>query len=310
MWQKDTLIPDREHARLAGWPAKRRALGELARWDRPIGTWLLFWPCAWGVALATLAAPGTASALGTWLLLPLFGFGAFMMRGAGCTINDLVDRDLDGGVARTATRPLTSGRVSVRQALAFLVLQLVGGLCVLPFLNLNAVVVAFMAMPLVIAYPFMKRITWWPQAFLGLTFNWGILVGWTAVYGSTEWPMLVLYAAGIFWTLGYDTLYAHQDKEDDALVGIMSTARLFGKSSILWVGSFYLIMIGLVGLAALLLGASTYTFLALTGVALLLRWQLLGLNLDNPESCLRSFRMNREVGLAVFASLLAGHLGS
>lgn len=298
----DSLIRDREHDRLARWSAKRRALGEVARWDRPIGAWLLFWPCAWGVALA----PGPLA----WWLLPLFLLGAFAMRGAGCTVNDIVDRELDGHVARTATRPLPSGRLGLKEAVAFVFAQCAVGLVVLMSLNPTAQLVGWLSVPLVVVYPFMKRVTWWPQAFLGIAFNWGALVGYTAATGSLEAPALWLYAAGIAWTLGYDTIYAHQDKEDDALVGIKSTARLFGSRSRVWIAGFYTAMVVLLGAALVAAGAGWPGHAGLAAVALLLARQVGGADFDDGGDCLRRFRSNRDVGFVVFAALLLGRLGA
>lgn len=302
MSEHEGVIVDREHDRLTRWSGKRRAYGELARWDRPIGAWLLFWPCAWGVALA----PGPLA----WWLLPLFGVGAFAMRGAGCTINDLVDRNLDGHVARTATRPLPSGRVGRTEAVAFVFAQCAVGLIVLLSLPPAAQLVGWLSVPLVIAYPFMKRLTWWPQAFLGLTFNWGALVGYTAAHGTLETPALALYAAGIAWTLGYDTIYAHQDKEDDALVGIKSTARLLGDRSMPWLWGFFAAMVALLAAALWLAGAGAFGFAGLAAVALALGRELRALDLDDGADCLKRFRMNRDVGLVVFVVLLLGRIGT
>jgi 4-hydroxybenzoate polyprenyltransferase len=302
MSEHDAVIRDREHDRLSRWSAKRRAYGELARWDRPIGAWLLFWPCAWGVALA----PGPLA----WWLIPLFALGAFAMRGAGCTINDIVDRKLDGHVARTATRPLPAGRVGLKEAIAFVLAQCAVGLVVLLSLPPTAQLVGWLAVPLVVAYPFMKRLTWWPQAFLGLTFNWGALVGYTAAVGALEAPALALYAAGIAWTLGYDTIYAHQDKEDDALVGIKSTARLLQDRSMPWLYGFFAAMVALLATAMALAGVSVWGFAGLAAVALVLARELHALDLDDGAACLARFRMNRDVGLVVFLVLLVGRIGT
>ena len=302
MSENEGVIVDREHDRLSGWSAKRRAYGELARWDRPIGAWLLFWPCAWGVALA----PGSFA----WWLLPLFAVGAFAMRGAGCTINDIVDRKLDGHVARTASRPLPSGRVGLKEAVGFVFAQCAVGLVVLLSLPPAAQVIGWLAVPLVVAYPFMKRLTWWPQAFLGLTFNWGALVGWTAAHGTLEAPALALYAAGFFWTLGYDTIYAHQDKEDDALVGIKSTARLLGDRSMPWLWGFFTAMVALLATALGLAGAGALGFVGLAAVAAVLARELHALDLDDGADCLKRFRMNRDVGFVVFVVLLLGRIGT
>ncbi len=301
MSDSESLIRDREHDRLAHWSSKRRALGELARWDRPIGAWLLFWPCAWGVAIA----PGPFA----WWLMPLFLLGAFAMRGAGCTVNDIVDRDLDGHVARTATRPLPSGRVSVAEAVGFVLVQCAVGLLVLLSLNPTAQLVGWLSVPLVLIYPFMKRLTWWPQAFLGITFNWGALVGYTAAAGALEAPALLLYAAGVAWTLGYDTIYAHQDKEDDALVGIKSTARLFGDRSRPWIGGFYAAMAVLLAVVLWQIESGPVAYLGVAVIAALLLLSVRRLEIDDAQACLAQFRRHRDVGLVVFLALLAARLG-
>jgi 4-hydroxybenzoate polyprenyltransferase len=293
------IVADREGSWLDMLPAWLRPYGVLARWDRPIGTWLLLWPCWWGMALA---APGPAPAP-----FVLFAIGAVAMRGAGCVINDLADRDLDGRVERTRHRPLASGQLSVLQALVFLALQLLVGLLVLLTFNGFTIVLAFAVMPLVLVYPWMKRITWWPQATLGLTFNWGALVGWSAVTGGLSGPALVLYAAGFFWTLGYDTIYAHQDKADDALIGIKSSARRLGDATVTWLWGFYGVTLALFAVAMMLRGASPLSLAALLPAALHLAWQIRTLDIDDPESCLKRFRSNRELGLLVFLALLAGH---
>ena len=292
-------VADRQLGWVERLPARLRPYAVLARWDRPIGSWLLLLPCWWGVALSP-AWPDPR-------LLALFALGAVTMRGAGCVINDLVDRDLDARVERTRQRPLASGRLGVRQALAFLALQLLVGLLVLLSFDGFTIVLALAVMPLVLVYPLMKRITWWPQACLGLTFNWGALVGWSAVTGGLALPALALYAAGFFWTLGYDTIYAHQDKADDALVGIRSSARRLGDATVPWLWAFYGITLALLALAAALNGASLLFYPALIPAALHLAWQIRTLDIDDPASCLRRFRSNRELGLLVFAAILAGH---
>lgn len=291
---------DRQATWIDRLPAALRPYAVLARWDRPIGTWLLLFPCWWGVALA----PGWPD-LG---LLALFALGAIAMRGAGCTINDLADRDIDARVERTRNRPLASGALSPADALAFLIVQLAVGLVVLLNLNPAAIALGFLAMPLVIAYPFMKRITFWPQAFLGITFNWGALVGWTAATGQLSAPALLLYAAGFFWTLGYDTIYAHQDKEDDALVGVKSSALALGRRTPEFVALFYGAMVALLASAGALAGMRAGFFLMLVPVVLHLGWQVLGLRIDEPADCLRRFRSNRDLGLLVFLAILAGQI--
>ncbi|MGI9416838.1 MAG: 4-hydroxybenzoate octaprenyltransferase [Geminicoccaceae bacterium] len=293
------IVADRE----LGWmdrylPAWLRPYGVLARWDRPIGAWLLLWPCWWGQALA----PGYPS---LWLAF-LFLIGAIAMRGAGCTINDMTDRNLDAKVDRTQNRPLASGALTLSQAMVFLGAQLLVGLAVLTQLNVNAALVALAAMPLVVAYPWMKRITWWPQLFLGITFKWGALVGWTAATGSLGWPAVILYIGGIFWTLGYDTIYAHQDKDDDALIGVKSTARRLGDATPAWLWLFYGISLLLLAIAGALVGMGWLFYVALLPVAAHFAWQIQTLDIDDPDNCLARFRSNREAGLLVMAALLLG----
>ena len=296
------VVADRQLTWIDRIPDRLRPYAVLARWDRPIGTWLLLWPCWWAVALA----PGWPDLR----LLALFAIGAVAMRGAGCVINDLADRDLDARVERTRNRPLASGRLSIRQAVAFLGVQLLVGLLVLLSFNSFTILLGFASMPLVIAYPLMKRITWWPQAFLGLTFNWGALVGWSAVTGDLRAPALVLYVAGFLWTLGYDTIYAHQDKVDDALIGVKSSARWLGAATPRWLWIFYAGALTLIGVAGHLvdLGPGFYLLLPLAGAHL--AWQVRTLDLDVPRSCLVRFRSNREFGWLVFLALLAGKVGS
>ncbi|WP_029011249.1 4-hydroxybenzoate octaprenyltransferase [Azospirillum halopraeferens] len=282
-------------------PAAVRPYLRLARLDRPIGTWLLLFPCWWSAALASPGLPD-------WRLLALFAVGAVVMRGAGCTINDILDRDIDGRVERTRGRPIPSGQVSVRRALAFLVLQLLIGLAVL--LQFNAATVAWGALSLVLVftYPLMKRITWWPQAFLGLTFNWGALVGWTAVRGELEVPALLLYAAGIVWTLGYDTIYAHQDKEDDARIGVKSTALRLGDSSKIWIYAFYTLTFGGLLLAGRMAGVGPWFQPVLMLACLHLAWQVATWNPDDQTDCLAKFRSNRWFGWLVLAAIVAGRV--
>lgn len=291
--------------RQAGWtdrlPARWRDFAVLARWDRPIGTWLLLLPCWWGLTLG--------DGLPNVWLLPLFALGALAMRGAGCTINDLADRDFDRRVERTRNRPLAAGRVGTREALLFVAAQCLVGLLVLIALDWTAVLVALASVPLIVIYPFMKRVTWWPQAFLGITFNWGILVGSAQATGSLGWPALVIYLAGICWTLGYDTIYALQDREDDALIGVRSTALLFGDAVPVWVTGFYLATLVLLLVGGLAAGKGILFVLGLFLVAWLLLRQIAGLRSATPAECLRRFRANRDVGFAVFAALLLGSLG-
>jgi 4-hydroxybenzoate polyprenyltransferase len=293
-------VADRQHHWVDRLPGRLRDAAVLARWDRPIGTWLLLLPCWWGVALApVLPSP--------WLML-LFAVGAVAMRGAGCVVNDLVDREFDRKVERTRYRPLAAGRVSPHEALVFIGLQCLVGLAVLLQLGLPAIVVGFASVPLILIYPFMKRVTWWPQAFLGITFNWGVLVGFAAVTGGIAPATLVLYLAGIAWTLGYDTIYAHQDKVDDALVGVRSTARLFGAATPYWLAGFYLATVALLAAAGWLAGKGPLFWFVLPVVAWTLWRQVAVLELDDPASCLAQFRANRTTGLLVTAALAAGSL--
>jgi 4-hydroxybenzoate polyprenyltransferase len=276
----------------------------LMRADRPIGTWLLFWPCVFGLILGAMAEdrPFT-EARDLWLLV-LFGAGAIVMRGAGCTFNDIVDRDIDAKVARTKGRPIPSGAVSVAGAWLFLGAQCLVGLLILVQLNRFSIVVGAASLVLVGAYPFMKRITWWPQAWLGLTFNWGALLGFAAQTARLDWAVVALFAGLVFWTLGYDTIYAHQDKEDDALVGVKSTARLFGPRSRDWILGFYTCAFGLILAAGFMDHAGwPFAFLMLAAGAHLL-WQVHTLDIDDAERCLKLFRANRDTGAMIAAAFL------
>jgi len=292
--------------RQLGWvdrlPAGLRPYAVLARWDRPIGTWLLLLPCWWSTALA----PGWPD---PWLL-GLFAVGAIAMRGAGCVINDLADRDLDARVARTRERPLASGRIGIVQALVFLCAQLLVALAVLLTFSPFTIALTLAAVPLVIVYPFMKRFTWWPQAFLGITFNWGALVGWAAVTGGLSFAPIVLYLAGVFWTLGYDTIYAHQDKTDDAVVGVRSSALWLGAATPRWLVGFYAAAVALLVAAGGLAGMGPGFYVLLTAAAVHFGWQIRTLDLDDPRSCLVRFRSNRDVGLLILLAILAGEVGA
>ena len=289
-------------------PAWSRPYLRLSRADRPIGTWLLLLPCWWGLLLAT-AAKGAFTLSDAWIALGC-ALGAWLMRGAGCTWNDITDRDLDGAVARTASRPIPSGAVSVRGAVVWMVIQSLIAFAILLTFNLPAILTGILSLALVAIYPFAKRFTWWPQVFLGLAFNWGALLAWVAATGSLGWPAVALYAGGIVWTLFYDTIYAHQDREDDALVGIKSTARLFGTATHRWLryflmGTVTLIALG-IALALIERGPLPLT-VALCGVWAMgwhLAWQLRTLDIDKPEICLRLFRSNRDTGL-ILALFLA-----
>jgi 4-hydroxybenzoate polyprenyltransferase len=295
-----TDIPVRHWSdRLA--PPRARPYLRLARVDRPIGTWLLLFPCWWGLALAAAAGYGWPD----WRYAALFAVGALIMRGAGCTLNDIVDRDLDGRVARTAGRPIPSGQVSLAQAIAFLGLQMLIGLLVLVQFNRPTIALGVASLALVFTYPFMKRVTYWPQAFLGLTFNWGALLGWTAATGGLDWPPVILYLGCIAWTLGYDTIYAHQDKEDDALVGVKSTALKFGAASKPWILLFYAAATVLLALAGTAVGLSWPYYLAVAAVAVQFAWQVCSLDIDDAKNCLRIFKSNRVAGWLLLAGLLA-----
>src|SRR5262245_38999004 len=283
-------------------PRAVRPYLRLARFDRPIGAWLLLFPAWWSQALAELSLGRPYP--DPWYLL-LFLVGAFVMRGAGCTYNDIVDRDYDARVARTAARPIPSGQVSVAAAIAFLALLCLVGLVVLLQFNWFTVALGASSLLLIAVYPFFKRFTFWPQVVLGLTFKWGALVGWTAVTGALALPALVLYAGSVLWTIGYDTIYAHQDKEDDALLGLKSTALRFGEATPRWLAAFYGGAVFLWGAAGLLAGAGLIFLLALALVALQLAWQIRTLDIDDAGNCLFRFQSNRLVGWLLLAGLSA-----
>jgi 4-hydroxybenzoate polyprenyltransferase len=282
-------------------PSRLRPFARLSRLDRPIGWWLLLLPCWWSSALAADAAG--AAYPSPWHML-LFLIGAVAMRGAGCTYNDIVDRDIDARVARTRSRPLPSGQVTVRQARVWLVVQALIGLAVLLQFNRFAVAVGVASLVLVAIYPFMKRFTDWPQLFLGLAFSWGALMGWAAAYGSLDWPPLVLYAGGILWTIGYDTIYALQDKEDDALIGVRSTARLFGVQTKPALAIFFGGATAALALAFGLAGVGLFGFAGLALGALHLAWQVATVEPGNTANALARFRSNRDYGLILLAGLL------
>ena len=297
------IVPDSERRGFIGaLPPRLRPYASLMRLDRPIGTWLLYWPCAWSVALAGVNA--------RWDLFLWLGLGAFAMRSAGCVYNDIVDRDLDVKVERTRLRPIASRRVSRASAWVLIALLCLIGLLVLLQLNRTAAAVALVSIAPVAAYPFMKRITWWPQAWLGLVFSWGALVGWPAVTGSLDWPALLLWFGSIAWVIGYDTLYAIQDIEDDALVGVKSSARRLGDKAPLGVGAFY-------GLAVILWGAAIWcvrpdwlALLTLVPAALHLANQAVRADPKDGELALRLFRSNRACGLLVLLAMLVVGLSS
>lgn len=282
-------------------PAAAHPYLRLIRFDRPIGTWLLLFPCWWSLALA-----GAWS--GHWpepRLVLLFALGALVMRGAGCVINDLWDREIDGRVARTAGRPIPSGQVTPGQALVFLAALLLAGLVILLQLSPTAIWLGIASLGLVAVYPLMKRVTYWPQAWLGLTFNWGALMGWAAATGELAWPPLLLYGGGIAWTLGYDTIYAHQDRDDDALVGVKSSALRLGAWTRPWLAVFYAVAALLFLLAGLTAGLGWLYAIGLLAVIGHFAWQIATLDIDDPANCLLRFKSNRFVGWLLLAGILA-----
>ena len=281
-------------------PEFSRPFVELARLDRPAGWWLLLLPCWWSAALAGIAAGKPPN---PWHLM-LFLIGAIAMRGAGSTWNDIVDRKLDAGVARTKGRPLPSGRVTAKAAAVFAALLSLIGLAVLLQLNWFSVALGFCSLIPVAIYPFMKRVTTYPQFVLGLAFSWGGLMGWAAVFGALSRVPALIYAAAIAWTIGYDTIYAMQDLEDDAIVGIRSTARHFGDSSVTFIRICYLTSVVLLAFAAMRAGAGPFAALGLTGFAFHLRWQIRCIDVSNPDVALKLFKSNRDAGLILFAGLV------
>jgi 4-hydroxybenzoate polyprenyltransferase len=282
-------------------PAWSRPYLRLARLDRPIGSWLLLLPCWWSSALAAVAAHAEAP---SFLHIALFFVGAFAMRGAGCTWNDIVDRDLDGAVERTASRPIPSGQVSVAQAALFLVLQALVGFAVLLTFNSFTIGLGIASLAIVAVYPFMKRITYWPQIILGFAFSWGALMGWAGAFGRLDLPALLLFAGSISWVIGYDTIYAHQDREDDALIGIKSTALLFGSRTKPMLALFYGVAVILIGAAGYGAGAGLIFALGLLAFAAHLAWQIARLDIADPVNCLAVFKSDRDAGLILFAGLL------
>ena len=289
-----------------GWVARLpggwRPYAVLARLDRPIGAWLLFLPGLWSILLARLpAAPSLR-------LILLFGVGSVVMRGAGCVVNDMWDRDMDRQVTRTAGRPLASGALRLRHALWFVAALLAAGLLILLQLGRLAQLLGVASLVLVALYPLAKRVTWWPQAVLGLTFSWGAPMGYAAATGRLDPAALALYAAAFAWILGYDTIYAHQDREDDALVGVRSTARLFATRTKPFLAACYAATLGLLALSGWLAGLSALFFAALLAPAALLAWQAATLDIDDPAGCLRRFKLNRETGLLIAAAILLARL--
>ena len=273
----------------------------LARLDRPIGTWLLLFPGWWAIALAAGAWPQAR-------LMALFAVGAVAMRGAGCTLNDIVDRDIDALVERTRPRPIPSGAVSLRAAFGFLAAELAIGAAILASLDRAAIALGFLVLLLIATYPFMKRLTWWPQFFLGLNFNWGALMGWAAVRGDLAWPAVLLYFGGIAWTLGYDTIYAHQDKQDDALIGVKSSARALGRATRPALFAFYALALLACAAAGCAAGLGVLFWPALALVVAQLAWQAARVAPDDPADCLAKFRSNRWVGWLLLLGIVGGRV--
>ncbi|XP_066852743.1 4-hydroxybenzoate polyprenyltransferase, mitochondrial isoform X1 [Anser cygnoides] len=285
-------------------PGRLRPYLRLMRLHQPAGTWLLYLPCAWSIGLA--AEPGCPP---DWQTLALFGAGAVLMRGAGCTINDMWDRDYDKKVARTASRPLAAGEISTFQSFIFLGGQLSLALCVLLCLNYYSIVLGAASLSLVVSYPLMKRITYWPQLVLGLTFNWGALLGWSAIQGSCDWSVcLPLYLAGVMWTLVYDTIYAHQDKRDDILIGVKSTALQFKEDTKRWLSGFSMAMLVGLCVAGMNCNQTFPYYSAVAAVGAHLAHQIYTLDIDKPEDCWKKFASNRTVGVLLFIGIVLGNL--
>ncbi len=285
-------------------PEILKPVARLARWDRPIGFWLLFWPCAFALAMAAMAVP--ARGFNWWSLILMF-IGAVAMRGAGCTLNDIIDADLDAQVERTRSRPIPAGDLTRQQAALFLSAQLLVGFVILCQFNWLTIGLGVLSLILVGIYPFMKRITWWPQLFLGLAFSWGALVGWTSEVGSLSVASLILYLGCILWVIGYDTIYALQDVEDDAMVGIKSTARLFGNRVKPLVSVFYVGAVACWLIAGTMVGGGGIFVPLLLVPALILSWQVVTLDPSNPQNALVRFKANHWVGLTLTLAILAEH---
>jgi 4-hydroxybenzoate polyprenyltransferase len=305
----DTPAPSPSDIPRGGWvdryaPGAIRPYIRLARFDRPIGSWLLLFPCWWAIALASADPISTEFAA----LFVLFGIGAVVMRGAGCTYNDICDREFDARVARTRDRPLPAGEITVFQAWLYMALLLAAGLAVLVSFNRFAIAVGAASLVLVFTYPLMKRVTFWPQFFLGLAFNWGALLGWAAVRQELGLPAILLYVAGIFWTLGYDTIYAHQDRPDDPAAGVKSTARRLGLGSKPWLYGFYAGAIVFLGLAGSLVGLGWPFWLGLALGAMQLAWQVADVDIDDPPDCLAKFKSNRLFGWLIFFGAVAANI--
>ena len=277
----------------------------LVRADRPIGAWLLMWPCWWSVALSVRAEDDFVDLWADIRLLLLFMAGAFVMRSAGCIYNDIIDRDIDAKVARTKGRPLASGQISLGAAIACTLALCLVGLAILLQFNTFAVALGFGSVGIVLIYPLMKRVTFWPQAVLGLAFSYGALMGWAAYWGDLAVAPIVLYAASIAWTIGYDTIYAHQDKEDDVLAGLKSTALRFGSSTPAWLSLFFGITIGGLAFAGWSIGAGLWFYCGLAAAAAHLVWQVTTLDIDDPDNCLQRFRSNHGFGAIVFLAIVA-----
>ena len=286
-------------------PEAWRPYLRLGRFDRPVGTWLLLFPCWWSLSLAQVASGQPFPHVGYLLL---FAIGALFMRASGCAYNDLIDRDIDAQVERTAGRPLASGQISTASAVAFIVATALVGLLVVLNFDRFTFWLAVGSLLIVATYPFAKRVTRYPQFVLGLAFNWGALVGWSSINGSLGWPAAVLYIGCISWTIGYDTIYAHQDRADDAVLGIGSTALNFGDNTASYVGAFYAIAVVLWLIAGALAGAHLMFFFAVTLAFLQMSWQVATLNIRDPANCLWRFRSNRDVGAAIFLGLVADML--
>ncbi len=284
-------------------PAALIPYAQLMRLDRPIGWWLLLLPCWWGLALAQIAAGGGLPDL--WKAF-LFLIGAIVMRGAGCTLNDIVDRDIDDKVERTRLRPLPAGLISLRSAFLFLGAQLLVGLAILLQFNHLTIITAIASLAIVAIYPFMKRITYWPQVVLGLAFNWGALLGWTSVHNGISLAPILLYVGGISWTLAYDTIYAHQDKDDDALIGVKSTALRFGDATIYWLVLFFGLALVLIDVSLWLVSAPLFAHVGVAGAAIHAAWQVSHFDGNNAQRCLKLFRANRMFGVIILIGLLIG----
>lgn len=295
---------------VAHMPPRLRPWLQLMRLDRPVGTWLLFWPCVFGLLLGAAAEERRFLEWRDYYYVILFAVGALVMRGAGCAFNDIIDRDIDAQVARTRGRPIPSGAITTMQALILLTGLCLIGLVILLQFNWFAVALGATSLLLVAAYPFMKRITWWPQAWLGLTFNWGALLGFAAQTGRLDLGVAMLYAGLIFWTLGYDTIYAHQDKDDDEMIRVKSTARLFGADSRKWILRFYAAGFTLILAAGFTEHAGWPFAFVMLGAGAHMLWQVRTLDINVAENCLRVFRSNRDTGaLIALAFLLASWFG-